>query len=80
MLTEPVRAAPLLAAACTVTVPLPVPDPPAVTVSQAGVLLPALQAQPAPVVTLTLSVPPLAPTESPGRSSVKLHPGAGTAA
>jgi hypothetical protein len=56
-----VRAAPVLAAALKLTVPFPVPFPPDVIVSQ-DALLAAVQAHPAPAVTLTLPVPPPAGT------------------
>ena len=57
IVTEPVRCAPVLAATATLTLPLPVP--PALTVSQAALLV-ELQAQVLAVVTATLVVSPAA--------------------
>jgi len=63
MVTAPDRAAPLLAAAETVTVPLPVPEAPPVIVRNPA-LVDAVQLQPEPcvLVTVNVAVPPLAPT------------------
>lgn len=52
MVTVPLRAAPVLAPAFTVTAPLPVPDAPAV-IDRKSLLLEALQLQPAPCVFAT---------------------------
>jgi hypothetical protein len=51
------------AAAANVTVPLPLPLAPVLTLSQAGVLVAAVQAQPVGAVTLAEPLPPLAPTD-----------------
>ena len=50
MVIVPLRWAPVLAATATLTLPLPVPVAPALTVSQAALLV-ALQAQVLPAVT-----------------------------
>ena len=63
----PVRGSP--AAALNWTVPLPVPLAPAV-IDNHGALLLALHAQPAPLVTVTLPVPPCAGTVVDVRSIV----------
>ena len=55
----PLRWAPVLAATATLTLPLPVPVAPALTVSQAALLV-ALQAQVLPAVTATLVASPAA--------------------
>jgi hypothetical protein len=62
IVTVPVRAAPVFAAADTATVPLPVPDPPLVTVIHVtfGV---AVHVQAGPVVTVVDAGPPLAGTD-----------------
>jgi hypothetical protein len=49
----------VFAAVPKLTLPLPEPDAPAVTVSQPGLLLTAVQAQPAGAVTAMVPVPPL---------------------
>ena len=53
IVSVPVRAGPLFAVALQLTMPLPVPLAPAVTLSQEGSLLAAVQGQPAPAVTVT---------------------------
>ena len=55
-------AAPLFAAALSVTLPLPVVGDPPVTVSQPGALLVAFHVHQLPVVTAIVTVPPFAET------------------
>ena len=59
--TVPVRTPPVLAATANVTVPAPAPLAPAVIVIHAAEVV-ALQGQPLPAVTLTLTEEPDAPT------------------
>ena len=57
------RAAPLFAATLYATEPLPLPEEPLVMVMN-ETLLPAVQAQPAGAVTLTLPAPPDVPYDA----------------
>ena len=57
------RAAPLFAPTLYETEPLPLPEEPLVTVTK-ETLLPAVQAQPAGAVTVTLPVPPEVPYDA----------------
>ena len=61
MLSVPVRAGPVLAAAVKATAPLPLPLAPEVIVSQFALLV-AVQRQPPGEVTVTVPVPPAAAT------------------
>ena len=63
MVRVPERAAPVLAAALNATEPFPLPLAPEVTVSHAALLL-AVQAQPVPLDTVTVPVPPAAAIEA----------------
>jgi hypothetical protein len=76
----PLRAAPVFAAADTVTLPLPVPLPPPATVSQ-GAFAVAVQAHvAAEAVTATVPVPPSAGMPALAGAIVKVHGGGGAAA
>ena len=62
IVTVPVRAAPVFAAADTATVPLPVPEPPLVIVIHDGASDIAVHVQAGPAVTITEAGPPPAAT------------------
>jgi hypothetical protein len=71
--TVPLRAAPALAAADTVTLPLPVPLEPAVIVSHEAFDDAVHAHDDVDAVTATVAVPPSAPTEALEGAIVKVH-------
>jgi hypothetical protein len=74
--SDPLRAAPVFAPTENSTVPGPVPLAPDVTLSQ-DVVVVAVQAQPAVVVTVTAGpAPPAAPMLAVVGATVKAHPAA----
>jgi hypothetical protein len=72
MVSDPVRAGPLLGAAMNCTRPLPVPDPPAVNVIQSTSLA-AVQVQAPVTITRIFPLPPLEPKTCDGGAMTQVH-------
>ena len=80
IVSVPIRSAPVFAAIVKSTAPLPLPLAPEVIINHVA-LLPAVHAQPAIVVTITVvPVPPAAPIDWLDGAIVYVHAGGGAAA